>query len=81
MYFGVQADVQEGGWAWLDVPFSAMADTVFLPITMTVYGINVCYWLSLDEKQKEEIADECPIPWEWAKLKDKIKPIPPNNGS
>ena len=71
MYFGVQADVKER--IWVDVPFSAVADTVLLPFTATAYAINVVNWWTLDEKRKEESADRCPIPWEWERLGEKKK--------
>jgi uncharacterized protein YceK len=69
MYFGVQADVEEA--KWLDVPFSAVADTILLPLTTASYVTNVCWWWCLDEKQKEEFADRCPVPWEWPRLSEK----------
>jgi uncharacterized protein YceK len=69
MYFGVQADAKEG--KWLDVPFSAVADTVLLPLTTAGYAMSVVHWWNLDERQKEEAADRCPIPWEWDRLRER----------
>ncbi|CAN5285103.1 hypothetical protein BH10PLA2_BH10PLA2_24830 [soil metagenome] len=66
MYYGVQADVQEG--VWLDLPFSAVADTALLPLTTAAYTFSVCHWWTLNDKEKEEWADRCPIPWEWKKF-------------